>query len=145
MAIETTDKDQDQEDESELKEIETVDQLKENWPTTLSEDCDTHDVAITNKDGSVVIDGQLRELLGTDRENFLRDNRNKLNRDGSIKEFKDVQVILLSRTFFDKATNKPVDLEILRKLPSKTQQMLYEMSIKLSALDKEALLRAKKK
>lgn len=139
-----TEQNLDQQDPREEQETQITD-FKELFPTEIAEDLDTFDFVLTKKDGSRR-ECQLREFAGVERENFLRENSKKVGRDGkSITDFKDVQVILLRKTVFDKNTDKPLTDDELRNLPAKTQQMLYEMSIKMCGLDKEALLQAKKK
>lgn len=134
----------DNQNQNEDKENEVTD-FKDLFPKELPGDLDTYDCTITFKDGRKK-DIEVREFAGTAREDFLKENSKKMDRDGkSIKEFKDVQVILLRKTIFEKGATEPLPDDELRNLPAKTQQLLYEMSIKMCGLDKEAMLQAKKK
>lgn len=139
-----TEQNLDQQDPREEQETPVTD-FKDLFPKELPGDLDSYDCTITFKDGRRK-DIQVREFAGVAREDFLKDNSKKMDRDGkTIREFKDVQVILLRKTIYDVETDKPLTDDELRNLPAKTQQMLYEMSIKMCGLDKEALLQAKKK
>lgn len=91
----------------------------------------------------------LKELFGDERDAWIDIQQQKIKVDPKtgqavgVTSVKDVYPSLISRCLFDE-NDKPVPIEVIRKLPAECQDQLFDACQALSGLDKR-LLEAKKK
>jgi len=101
-------------------------------------------VKIQDPDTQEIKDYELREFPGNHRDTFLNKMRSKVQANGQVKDFTDLQASLVAMTLFPVGGKTPLTIEAVRKFPSKMLDKLYNKAIKMNALDKEAELKAKK-
>jgi hypothetical protein len=134
--------DEDQEIQDEEEEV-LEDDLYE--PLEYDLDYDLIPVLLRRRETKEEWKCELREFPAHVRDEFLREHGDRINqRTQEVKNYKDIQVILLSKILWDLETEKLVPKEEIRLFPSKVQHGLYMKGIKLCGLDDKAALRAKK-
>lgn len=99
------------------------------------------EVKLTGADGSPQI-YTLREMDGTTRDKYLKEQMNKVTRDASgkptgLKDITGMYAKLIAMHLFDSDGNA-VKEEFIQTFPGSTQQALFERAQKLSGLDKGA-------
>lgn len=107
-------------------------------------DYETFPITIQDPKTGITEEYELRELPGHKRDAYLNSIRSKVNADGTVKNFEDVQASLIAMHLFPKGSDTAVKLETVRRFPSRMLDKLYNKCVKLSALEKEAELKAKK-
>lgn len=84
----------------------------------------------------------LQELDGTERDKYLNmlGQRMKVGKDGKpqgIKDFKDLQADLVSRSLLD-SESKNVPVAMIQRWPVSVQSALFKQAQRLSALEEES-------
>lgn len=111
------------------------------FPSELNFSLEYRTVPVKLKDPNTdrLLEYTLRELSGTDRDKYLNTlaNRMKVTAGGKpagIKDFKDLQADLVSRSLVDLEGNN-VPVAIIQRWPVHVQTELFKMAQKLSALE----------
>lgn len=99
-------------------------------------------VDIENIDGSVV-EWTVREMDGDTRDEYMKTRQanfhhDKQGQETGVKDTKDLLTNLLKFCLFTAADNKPVPVEVIRPLPTTTQQELFQMALVVNGLKDEA-------
>lgn len=126
-------------EESKAKPSPSVD-----FPTEMSFTLSRREVKIKLQDPRTdrVTEYTLRELDGTERDKYLNNlaSRMKVDKGGKpqgIKDFKDLQADLVSRSLVD-GENTNVPIALIQRWPVHVQTELFKMAQKLSALEEGA-------
>lgn len=136
--------DEDSEPEQDEKQEEQEQEVQEETQFDFVLEYDSFPVNITDPKTGEVSEFELREMPGNKRDAFMNRMRGKVNKDGTVKDYTDVQADLLAMVMYPKGAETPVTIGAIRKFPAKMLDKLYTKAVHMNALNKEAELQAKK-
>jgi len=101
--------------------------------TTFKLTLETKDIDLENPDGSVR-HCELRQLDGFNRDRYLEKEKTKVDQKAKvIKEYMDIQTMLVGMCLYEKGEKEPIPLPEIRKFPSTVVHSLFKMCQEMNA------------